>query len=169
MYKRQVLADAAWISNQGLGVFKMLKESIAGLKDLAGIDLADMAQFGFDAGLGWITALADGIRSGMSYLEAALRAVADLFPHSPAKAGPLRELPNWNSYMLGGLDQAGDALARRLAGAMPAGRLALAPAMASGGRGGQTINVTINNPRGEVSERSLRRELLMLSQLGVLE
>ena len=53
--------------------------------------------------------------------------------------------------------------------AMPGGRLALAPATASGGRGGQTINVTINNPRGEVSERSLRRELLMLSQLGVLE
>ena len=168
-FTQDVLDDATFVVEQAVPAMRAIQAAMLMLKSIGQVDLSGLAVVAYNTGDHWIHSLADGIRNGMSYLEAALQAVANLFPHSPAKAGPLRELPNWNSYMLGGLDQAGDALARRLAGAMPGGRLALAPATASGGRGGQTINVTINNPRGEVSERSLRRELLMLSQLGVLE
>ena len=137
--------------------------------ELAELERYDLLMGAFTMGSSWVQALIEGILSRVPDLVAVLSYISGLFPHSPAKYGPLAQRPDWNNYLMGGLDQAGDALTRRLAGAMPGGRLALAPATASGGRGGQTINVTINNPRGEVSERSLRRELLMLSQLGVLD
>lgn len=139
---------------------------------LAAGDTSDIMGAAFAAGASWLKSLAEGIRSAMPALLSALEDIADLLPHSPAKAGPLRYAPDWSAYVLGGLDDAGETLARRLGAAMPGGALAPARAAASGAtgaRGGsQTINVTINNPRGQPSESSLRRELILLSQLGMV-
>lgn len=77
---------------------------------------SELVNAAYDAGYGWATNLADGITGGLSYLEAALAAVAELFPHSPAKAGPLREQPDWNAWMLPGLDAAAATVGERLSG-----------------------------------------------------
>ena len=138
--------------------------------DISRFDANALISGAFEMGANWVASLVKGIQSQLPNLIAVLAYIRDLFPHSPAKAGPLRQAPNWESYMTFGLDQAGDKLVHKLTAAMPAGgRLALAPAGGTGARGGQTINVTINNPKGLPAERSIRRELLTLSQLGVLE
>jgi hypothetical protein len=76
--------------------------------------------------------------------------VANLFPHSPAKAGPLREEPNWSNFLLGGLLPVASEVGAVLGGALNApvggafgapGRPATAPAAVSGG-GPTIINFT---------------------------
>ena len=170
VFTEDVLEDARFIVEVAVPAMQAIQQAMLMLAAIGQVDLSSLAVTAYNAGVNWIHELADGITSGMSYLEAALQGVANLFPHSPAKAGPLRQAPDWEGYMFSGLDKAGDTLVRRLTAAMPAGgRLALAPAGVTGARGGQTINVTIHNPKSQAAERSLRRELLMLSQLGVLE
>jgi hypothetical protein len=144
------------------------------LLELMEFDPVSMMASAFAMGANWLKSLVAGIWSAMPDLVSVLAYIADLFPHSPAKTGPLRQAPNWAGYMMDGLDQAGDTLTRRLAAAMPGGALVPVGAGTGGATGararnGQTINVTINNPKGTPSERSIRRELALLSQLGVLE
>lgn len=144
------------------------------LLELGKFDPVSMMRGAFEMGADWLRSLVAGIWSAMPDLESALAYIAGLFPHSPAEYGPLRQGPNWAGYMMDGLDQAGNMLARRLSAAMPGGAVVPVGAGASGPpatrtRGGNSVTININNPRGEPSEKSLRRELTLMSQLGIVE
>jgi primosomal protein N'' len=150
------------------GILDLIYQGL--LWNIARFDVDTLVSGAFAMGASWVKGLVAGIESQLPNLIAVLQYIRDLFPHSPAKVGPLRQAPDWSGYMLSGLDRAGETLARRLGAAMPGG--ALVPAGAGGAtgarsRGGNSVTININNPRGEPSERSLRRELALISALGV--
>ena len=60
-----------------------------------GANGADLDTFG----QGIVNDLGSGIEKGVSNLDAPLGFLADLFPHSPAKTGPLSSQPNWRTWM----------------------------------------------------------------------
>jgi hypothetical protein len=86
----------------------------------------------YEAGRSWIGQLAAGITAGLPALQAALQAVANLFPHSPAKAGPLRQAPNWRAYMMGGLNDAAAMVGQALGGGAGQPAAAYQPVYVSG-------------------------------------
>ncbi len=117
------------------------------ISKMAGIDLTGLNEASFAVGATWITSLADGIRSGMTYLEAALAAVAALFPHSPAREGPLRAQPDWAAWMLAGLGDAAGLVGRQLSSGMGIGSVGDRPERAGGqGSGGAGVTIHIHNP-----------------------
>lgn len=109
-----------------------------------------LVEAAYAAGLGWAAQLAAGIAAGLPLLEAAVQSVANLFPHSPAKAGPLREAPDWSAFLLGGLVPVAGQVASALAGATggaaygPVGTWgpSVTPVGARGGGGSTVINFT---------------------------
>ena len=114
----------------------------------------------YNAGYGFMTSLADGITAGLTYVESALTALAELFPHSPAKAGPLRVAPDWSAWMLGGLGDATNMVSSGLGWTMPRG---LIPGTLGGGGATNNSNTTINinNPvvRDEMDIRLLTQAI----------
>jgi len=64
----------------------------------------------YNAGQNIITSMVNGIIAAAGGIINAIKNVfaqiANLIPHSPAKEGPLAELPNWGSYLAGGMPQA---------------------------------------------------------------
>ena len=150
----------------------------------------------FEKGAALAKRFGDGIASALHAALDAARRIADsiraLLPGSDAEVGPLSDLFASGQALprtlaRGMLANAGalQAAANQLAAAMlpslvpPGGRGAgggtRGPALgrmtaepASGTLGGQTINVTINNPRGEPTEASIVRQLKNLAYLGVL-
>ena len=109
------------------------------------------------AGLSFSQQLAAGITAGLGEIEAALAAVAALFPHSPAKAGPLKRPPDWASYLGFGLPGALGGIRGMLGGLLPTGPLT--GGFGGGGAGSMRgpVTVNINNPvvRDEVDIRRL--------------
>ena len=93
---------------------------------------SDVSADGYSAGYSFMESLASGIEAGLSLVEAAIATVADLFPHSPAKAGPLKKAPNWDAYLNMGLTDAASRVAQVLGG-VGGGGLSVAPVAASGG------------------------------------
>ena len=103
--------------------------------------LTNLQAGSYAAGYGFMTSLADGLTAGLTYVEAALTALAELFPHSPAKAGPLRVAPDWSAWMLGGLGDATNMVSSGLGWTMPRG---LIPGTLGGGGSTSNSNTTIN-------------------------
>jgi hypothetical protein len=85
-----------------------------------------------EVGRSWIGQLAAGITAGLPELQTALQAVANLFPHSPAKTGPLRQAPNWRAYMMGGLNDAAAMVGQALGGGAGRPAAAYQPVYVSG-------------------------------------
>jgi hypothetical protein len=127
----------------------------------------DLAPGAYAAGRGWAHNLAQGIRDGLTEVVAALQETADLFPHSPAKAGPLAQPPDWRAWMLYGMEDAAGMVGQRLAtmmGPQGGGAGALQPA---------TATVTVNGPfyvREEADIERLAQAIgdVFAGQTGVL-
>ena len=83
--------------------------------------LTNLQAGSYAAGYGFMTSLAERLTAGLTYVESALTALAELFPHSPAKAGPLRVAPDWSAWMLGGLGDATNMVSSGLGWTMPRG------------------------------------------------
>jgi len=108
----------------------------------------------YNAGADWANSLAAGIRAGLPAIEAALAAVAALFPHSPAQTGPLSRPPDWDAYLNMGLGDAAARVAQVLGSGLGLGghQLTVAPVGGGGarvapigsarGRGATVINFT---------------------------
>jgi hypothetical protein len=104
--QRQHLEDA-------LAALETLAEaSPKALKKVQGKIAKLFAQFGIsakDAGKDLGTAFAQGMEEAFDKVEKTARALAALvakyLPHSPAKAGPLSKLPDWQAYLLDGLQE----------------------------------------------------------------
>ena len=159
-FTSDVLADVKFVVEHAVPAMRAIYDAMTMLKNIGQVDLSSLAVVAYNAGVNWIHALADGIRSGISYLESALQAVANLFPHSPAKEGPLSRPIDWESYLLGNLDHAAGQVAMALA---PVGtRNMLGPA--PGNSQSMSYHVVINNPTGRPAEDSLKRELAYLSR-----
>ena len=159
-FTSDVMADVKFIVEHAVPAMRAIHDAMTMLKNIGQIDLSSLAVVAYNAGVNWIHALADGIRSGISYLESALQAVANLFPHSPAKEGPLSKPVDWEAYLLGNLGDAAGQVAMALA---PVGtRNMLGPGPVN--HQALSYQVVINNPTGRPAEDSLRRELAYLSR-----
>jgi TP901 family phage tail tape measure protein len=130
------------MAGQIQGVFSQLMNAILGLiNGTAG---------GFRAaGMNIITSMVNGIIAAaggiVTAIGNALQAVRSLFPFSPAKEGPLAQVPNWAAYMSEPIAKEAPAAAKAassVAGAIAGG----APAGGSGGSaargGGDTISIS---------------------------
>ena len=159
-FTSDVMADVKFIVEHAVPAMRAIHDAMTMLKNIGQIDLSSLAVVAYNAGVNWIHALADGIRSGISYLESALQAVANLFPHSPAKEGPLSKPVDWEAYLLGNLGDAASQVAMALAPVGTRGMLGPAPA----NNQALSYQVVINNPTGRPAEDSLRRELAYLSR-----
>lgn len=159
-FTADVLADVKFIVEQAVPAMRAIHDAMIMLKNIGQIDLSGLAVVAYNAGVNWIHALADGIRSGLSYLESALQAVANLFPHSPAKEGPLSKPVDWESYLLGNLGDAAGQVAMALAPVGTRNMLGPAPVNSQS----MSYHVVINNPTGRPAEDSLKRELAYLSR-----
>ncbi|MCS3924943.1 hypothetical protein, partial [Methanosalsum natronophilum] len=92
-------------------VFKNVKDTVSGIKEqLSSVinsfkvmfnDLLDFSLY--DAGKNLIHTLVQGIKSVIhepyNVVRDGVSEIRDLLPFSPAKEGPLRKLPNWDSYL----------------------------------------------------------------------
>ncbi len=124
----------------------------------------------YGAGYDWAAQLAAGILAGVPLVTAAVQAVADLFPHSPAKAGPLRREPDWRKFLLGGLLPVAGEVGRALAGvgagvgtpatfeALPVGGPAVAPVAISSG-GATVIKFTYAPALSLASQREAEEQI----------
>ncbi len=78
-------------------IISTVLDSISGIFSSIGSDL-------YDSGKALIQSFIDGIRSQAESLKNAvshvLGGIDNYLPHSPAKIGPLSELPNWDAYFL---------------------------------------------------------------------
>jgi len=127
------IAGLDWLKGMADGVRENMATLVAALA-LVGVEIKAitaelLARAAFAVGEGWIGGLAAGIRNGVPDLQAALQAVGDLFPHSPAKAGPLRRAPDWAAYLNFGLIDAATQVAGVLSGV--GGGMTVAPAAIS--------------------------------------
>lgn len=159
-FTEDVLADAKFVVEQAVPAMQAIQNAMMMLNNIGQVDLSRLSVVAYNSGVNWIHALADGIRSGLNYLEAALQAVANLFPHSPAKEGPLSKPVDWEAYLLGNLGDAASQVAMALAPVGTRGMLGPAPT----NNQALSYQVVINNPTGRPAEDSLRRELAYLSR-----
>ena len=120
-----------------------------------------------------------GIQSRLGDLRALLDYIRGLFPSSPARFGAWRDLPDGEAVgqgFVGGLAGAlgGDPVAAALDGlhglfgGLGAGGGLGMDGDGRYGRGGQSIQVVINNPVGEPAEASLTRQMRNLAAVGVI-
>ena len=138
---------------------------------------ASLVWSGWMFGSNWVNAIISGLRSRLGDLEALLAYIRGLFPSSPAKFGAWRTLPDGAAV--------GGAFVGDLAGALGAGGVEGALAGLHGlfggmggvgdgqgggryGQDGRSISITINNPVGEPTERSITRQMRNLAALGLV-
>lgn len=182
----------AWetIKTTAVTAFTTLCEGVVGI-------LNGLVSAAANAGQGMMTAFRDAIVSRANAALDAVRAIVaqirSLLPGSDAEMGPLsdltasgRALPATLAAGIGAGMGAVVSAATRMAGAaqaafqplgisgqMPTPQPMPVSRQEAGGRaqgaGGQMIQVTINNPRGEPSETSIVKQLRNLAYLGVLE
>jgi hypothetical protein len=107
-----------------------------------------------EAGSNIVGMIVDGILNSpvtpWGAMKTVLGAVGDLLPHSPAKEGPLSELPNWDAYLVDPLTDAGTRIPGALAGNLEAAAQPLAAATSSTTHiGGDTLSIGNINVRSE--------------------
>lgn len=158
---------------------------ITGMKNMVIGILRSLVEAAFDAGESLVKRFGEGIMSKLEWLYDRVKdmvdRIRDLLPGSDAKEGPLsdlfaagRALPQTlaqgilagQGALLNAVNLQAASMARGIS--MPQARVAGVRGMAPASAGGQSISVTINNPRGEPSEASITRQLRNLAYLGVL-
>ena len=106
----------------------------------------------YAAGMTIITSIVNGIIAGaggiVTAIAGALQQVRDLFPFSPAKQGPLAQVPNWSAYMtepiakeIAPATKAATSVAGGIAAAAPGGSAAGAGLAGKSAGGGDTITI----------------------------
>jgi methyl-accepting chemotaxis protein len=133
------------MTGQIQGVFSQLMRAI--------LTVINSTASGFyAAGMNIITSMVNGIVAAaggiVTAIGNALNAVRSLFPFSPAKEGPLAQVPNWSSYMSEPIAKEAPAAARAasqvagaVAGAGPAAAAAGGAGKGTGSGGGDTITI----------------------------
>ena len=151
-------ASALTVALAELGnAVRVLLGYISGLFAFPGVNFAAL---GASAGGGFVNGIISGINSRLPALEAVLAYLAGLFPHSPAKHGPFRKLPDWSSLATG-LDRALGGINTQLGGLTPA--LAVSPSGAmpmAGGGGGVEVHIHVGAMLGnEYEAQQFAREI----------
>jgi len=132
------------------------------------------------AGISLIKGLESGIISEAKHLFDVVSGIAGkiagLFPHSPAKEGPLSVPINWESYLSAGISQAGKAVNSSLSGVLQTPTIGAANGVpvAGGGAavgasaGGVTYNFSFPNYVGSKQELTnmIQQQLLRLQLRG---
>lgn len=89
-----------WLVERLADAVHMLAGFISGLSGfLKDLDLTPESLRKFGEGL--VRGLAEGIAAGLQWVWNGLQRIADLFPHSPAKEGPLARPIDWGSLFTG--------------------------------------------------------------------
>jgi len=107
-----------------------------------------------EAGSNIVGMIVDGILNSpvtpWGAMKTVLGAVGDLLPHSPAKEGPLSELPNWDAYLVDPLEGAAARVPGALSGNLEIAAQPMAAATSSTTHvGGDTLHIGQINVRND--------------------
>ena len=151
------------------GVMTMLTDAVVGA--MATIDSAwrELASSAFRFGSNWIGQLINGLNSRKLDLVALMEYIRGLFPSSPAKYGPWRDLPDgqrvgaqFAAGLAAGLDM------RSISGALGGLRQAADGRQQAAGSRQQNVTVNIYNPVGQTAESDLLRQMRNLAVVGAI-